>query len=442
MSNVRRFAAVAAAALTGGLVAGLAWAPPAAAITFGVDDANTPAANAVVKVGGGCTGTLITPDVVLTAGHCVSEVARGSDDPPHPPNQVLERCRNDWQVPGRWYPVRTTITILFGNGTTPFVPRTATQYTLPVCADMLMLRLDQPVPASVAVPIPVLGNFGDDVGGRDARRLAGQSFTIVGWGRDETGASVAVRQRGTARYERHDDEKLWVSGPNMVQGGDSGGPLLWRSPSGVQLVVGVTQGVDGIGSRYTTTFRGPLGVMPAVSNWFNVANPYALYCPPVANRPAGTVPLTSWWSPGRGDNHAAGGPTYAGCFSSLRSPDYGFYRTEGYAFDPTRPAPVGTIPLYRWFSAERGDNWTTTQHAAIGAAGGSLDPDYRFGRLEGYVFDPARPQPAGTVALYSWFSPSRADNWITTQHPTVGRVGGTLSPDYRFVRLEGYVIAP
>jgi hypothetical protein len=440
MHNVRRLAVSTAAALTGALVAGLAWAPPAAAITFGVDDANTPAANAVVKVGG-CTGTLITRDVVVTAGHCISEVARGSDEPPHPPNQVLDRCPNDWQVPGRWYPVRATITIRFGNGTTPFVDRTASQYTLPVCADMIMLRLNQPVAASVAIPIPVLANFGDDVGGRDAARLAGASFTLVGWGLDETGVVPTVRQRGTARYNRHDDEKLWVSGVSQVQPGDSGSPLLWRSPSGVQYVVGVAQGFDGFGSRYTTTFRGPLGVKPAVSNWFNTANPYALYCPPVADRPAGTVPLTSWWSGGRADNHAAGGPTFAGCFSSLRSPDYGFYRTEGYVFDPARPAPAGTVPLHRWYSNTRGDNWTTTQHAAVGGTGGPLDPDYRFGRLEGYVYDPARPQPAGTVPLYSWFSEGRADNWVTTQHADVGRVGGTLTPDYRFVRLEGYVLA-
>jgi hypothetical protein len=301
---------------------------------------------------------------------------------------------------------------------------------------------DDTVPRSLAIPIPVLANFGDDVGGRDARRLAGQSFTIVGWGLGETGTVPRIRQRGVATFDFFTDEKLHVDGLNAVRSGDSGGPLLWTSPSGQRLVVGVAQAGGDRESIDTPTFRGSVFPgEPAVSNWFNVANPYALYCPPVADRPAGTVPLVSWWSPAAGDNCAAGGPTWAGCFSSIRSPDYGFYRTEGYVFDPALPAPAGTVPLYRWHSRSRADNWTTTSHADVGRVGGTLDPDYRFGRLEGHVYDPARPQPAGTVPLYRWYSPDRADNWTTTQHPDVGRVGGTLSPDYRFVRLEGYVRA-
>jgi hypothetical protein len=40
-------------------------------IAGGQDDVNTAETNAVVRLGGGCTGTLITEDIVLTAGHCI-----------------------------------------------------------------------------------------------------------------------------------------------------------------------------------------------------------------------------------------------------------------------------------------------------------------------------------------------------------------------------------
>ncbi|MEM1401361.1 MAG: hypothetical protein AAGF58_15845, partial [Pseudomonadota bacterium] len=64
--------------------------------------------------------------------------------------------------------------------------------------------------------------------------------------------------------------------------------------------------------------------------------------------------------------------------------------------------------------------------------GRSRSPGYTMSRLEGYVFDPARPQPPGTVHLQRWYSSSGQDNWTTTDQEAPG-------PDYSFSRIVGFV---
>ncbi|MFN0251532.1 MAG: FG-GAP-like repeat-containing protein [Kofleriaceae bacterium] len=63
-------------------------------ISGGTNDSSDADADATVKVGG-CTGTLIRPDVVLTAGHCIG----GREQPP-----ACAPITQDWQVAGQWYP--------------------------------------------------------------------------------------------------------------------------------------------------------------------------------------------------------------------------------------------------------------------------------------------------------------------------------------------------
>ena len=409
-------------------------------LTFAGDDVNTPFANAVVRIGG-CTGTLIAPDVVITAGHCISQEARG---PRQAPALTLAACPDDWQDPNRWYPLMRTVTIRIGNNrTAPLFTTTGVEYTLPVCADMIMIRLAERVPAEIALPSQVLVSAGDGVGGRDAPRFRDMTLTMVGWGGTETGDDPNIRQIGTGRYERHTDEKMFVNGTGdtVAQPGDSGGPLFWTHASGTRYLIAVLQGFEGSLSRYTPTFRTPVNGKPSVAAWIQRAVPSAVYCPEAANAPNGTIPLISWWSGNRNDNLLTSNPGWAGCHGAVRTPDYGFVRTEGFIFDPLLPQPPGTVPLSSWYDRDRGDNFATSQPQwqLQPADSRQRSPNYGFSRLEGYVFDPDRPQPAGTVPLYRWYDPTREDNWTTTQHRRTGQAGAPLEPNYRFSRLEGYV---
>lgn len=152
-------------------------------------------------------------------------------------------------------------------------------------------------------------------------------------------------------------------------------------------------------------------------------------------------PLHGWWSLSRGDNFATTQPSWVGSYGQTRSPDYNFVRPEGYVFSLSYLQPKGTVPLYSWHSPSREDNFLTSDPNWAGEPGDSRSPDYGFVRVEGYIYDPSLPQPPGTLPLYSWYSPSRGDNFATTHPSWVGASGQTRSPDYQFVRLEGYVLS-
>ena len=153
--------------------------------------------------------------------------------------------------------------------------------------------------------------------------------------------------------------------------------------------------------------------------------------------PPSTVPLYTWYSHSRGDHFATTDPRWAGALGDERAPDYALIRHEGAVFAPDRPAPAGTVPLFSWYSPSRGDNFVST--AWVGEIGDQGQPDYELYRVEGYVF--AEPV-AGTVPLVSWYSPSRGDNFATTSPSWAGARGDRRVPDYGAYRVEGHVFPP
>lgn len=151
--------------------------------------------------------------------------------------------------------------------------------------------------------------------------------------------------------------------------------------------------------------------------------------------------IYSYYSPERSDNFATTDPRWAGSLGDEKSPDYRLFRIEGWMFNPNQPQPSGTVPVYSWYSPERGDNFLTSDPRWRGAPGETRSPDYRFVRLAGYAFDPSAPPPQGTIPLCSWYDPSRGDNFATTNRLYAGVRGvSEREPQYRYVRREGYVV--
>lgn len=169
--------------------------------------------------------------------------------------------------------------------------------------------------------------------------------------------------------------------------------------------------------------------------------------------PDGMVPLYSWYSHHRKDNFITSQPNWAGCLGAVRNPGYRFSRCEGFAFDPQGTQPAGTVPVYSWWNPQREDNFFTSDPRW------SLDEDairgnYQRFRLEGFVYDPRRPQPPGTAPLYSWWHPDREDNFITSDPRYTGRLpvadiqwagehisnGPSTETGYELFRNEGFVL--
>ena len=192
--------------------------PDCAAVLFGADV--------------GCTGVLIAPTVVLTAGHCiggVTQVYLGTWDLTQPPGEAVDVVQ-EVAHPNWW-----------------------STY------DVGVLILDTPS----AVPPRMIAH-----GCAHDRIVDGASATVVGWGATDTWGTVGTTDLMEADMSLEDadcsDPALGCNpsvspGGELVAGGggvdscfgDSGGPLYLRTP-GQDLLVGIT-------SRAVATSAVPCG---------------------------------------------------------------------------------------------------------------------------------------------------------------------------------------
>jgi trypsin len=185
-----------------------------------------------------CTGTLVTPNWVLTAGHCGSVTGAAVASPASwPPQLINVRIGGVNQTDGE----RRSVSQVVVNP----------NYLLTSGYDISLLKLSQ---SSAMAPTPVAGPS------ERGTWTAGTLETIVGWGATSEGgdtpdnlqkAQVPITTDAycAGAYSDFDPKTMVCAG--FPQGGvdtcqgDSGGPMFGRTSAGALRVVGSTSFGEG-----------------------------------------------------------------------------------------------------------------------------------------------------------------------------------------------------
>ena len=228
-----RLAAVAGlAALMAGSARADALSAAAAAATVAVQ-AVEPTGDGRARVSE-CSGTLIAPDVVLTAGHCL-DLATG-------PSRVAVFAYRD----GRPVPSPLAVAALArhpdyvaGWRSRPGDPETRQRE---IAADLALIRLTSPIPG--ARPLPLA-------------RLSGVSGALAGTGGAGPGARSGAMKRIALSAIRASTGSgatvAFATASAAVCDGDSGGPAVASAPDGAAVAWGIAAAVlrprGGCGTR-------------------------------------------------------------------------------------------------------------------------------------------------------------------------------------------------
>jgi len=196
-----------------------------------------PSTVAIITIEGGlCTGTLISPYVVLTAAHCVMS------------QQTYAFIGNDLNVVdgGQFIPIYDYVAHDGYSSSTPVVD---------IEHDIALMFLGERAPSRLT-PRPVqIEPLTQD--------LRDEEIRLVGYGLDPDDPGViGVKKQGWASFVDFDhDAVLYLSDPNMNCGGDSGGPLF-MTIDGEEHIVAVVSIGDGLclshgrGTRVDSHYEG------------------------------------------------------------------------------------------------------------------------------------------------------------------------------------------
>jgi hypothetical protein len=185
-----------------------------------------------------CTGTLVTPDVVVTAAHCLLTQGRYEKfgPPERPENVYVVAGATDALAASDYYGV---------SELTPHPAFPAAEYTggdpLTNEMDIGVLVLSEPVRA--IAPVPVL-----DPARLDRVLVPGTMLDTAGYGTTDP-AGMRENSRlylASMPYVRRSESELIAGerGGSDTCFGDSGGPLYADTPDGVRLLGVTSRGAD------------------------------------------------------------------------------------------------------------------------------------------------------------------------------------------------------
>ena len=184
----------------------------------------------VEKFGGSCSATLVRPDIILTASHCLygrGDKAKITDFAFTPALDVGHE---------RLKPVLVTAVVAMGW---PITPDNSGELNGAPKDDWAAFRISPPVDFVTPLQIEKI-----DVEGIFERLAAGSKLSHAGYGVYGAFSGRRLQMRDDCRLIRDGEEELKTGRDVIVNTcdvipGDSGGPMLLTDPSGVRHVVGV-----------------------------------------------------------------------------------------------------------------------------------------------------------------------------------------------------------
>jgi secreted trypsin-like serine protease len=305
-----------------------------------------------------CSGTVISANVVLTAGHCAVDESTGATLDPGGYRVVTGAA--DW----------TDTTNRHVSGVSRVIVDPAYSPSAKT-SDAALLVLSTPTSA----PTIRLGGSADQY-----LEQAGTGAVIAGWGDTYAGeapltyglqwASTVVQSSAyCGRFSITYNPALElcaVDAPdynNGVCNGDSGGPLLAFDGSGQSVEIGVTStGPTGCGTATADYFTAVLPLSGWATSWINAVAPPSPPPPPVTPTPPPASPSPPrlprmTFSTGRTYTYN----TVAGALPRV------FHHRYGYKTSCTRRSAV-RIGCNLWFSSGPNDYWgTVTVHYLFGS---------------------------------------------------------------------------
>jgi secreted trypsin-like serine protease len=218
-----------------------------------------------------CSGTVVAPNVVLTAGHCAEQLTTGV--PYEPSDYVVVTGNVDWTASPRTLSGVARVIVYPGFDRSSLV------------GDAALLVLSTPT----SQPALTLASYPSDV----ALLAGGTSAIVAGWGETKKEAKDATtrlqwaptvmqlpgycesNQFTSPFYERY--ELCATYPPKFETGvcfGDSGGPLIAQALSGEDVELGlVSRGYGECSTQYPTVFTRADLIAPWVAEWIQAVKP-------------------------------------------------------------------------------------------------------------------------------------------------------------------------